>query len=76
MFAGGKSIHDKSLWVCHPAGWGAMNATIIVEEGGYVQANSLSVYDGSVAYNNSANVGVDGVGIKYNNISEKITLVD
>ena len=45
--AGGKSIHDKSLWVGQPASWGAMNATLVVEEGGYVQANSLCVYEGS-----------------------------
>lgn len=44
---GGKSIHDKSLWVGQPESWGAMNASLTVEEGGYVQANSLSVYAGS-----------------------------
>ena len=37
---GGKSIHDKSLWVGQPANWGAMNASLVIEEGGYVQANS------------------------------------
>ena len=70
--AGGKSIHDKSLWVGQPASWGAMNATLIIEEGGYVQANSISVYDGSVAYNSSANVGKDGVGVKYNSLTGTI----
>ena len=44
---GGKSIHDKTLWVGQPASWGAMEATLIVEQGGYVKANSLSVYSGS-----------------------------
>ena len=44
---GGKSIHDKSLWVGQPASWGAMNASLIIEEDGYLQANSLSVYEGS-----------------------------
>ena len=45
--AGGKSIHDKSLWVGQPASWGAMSATLVIEEGGYLQANALSIYDGS-----------------------------
>lgn len=44
---GGKTIHDNSLWVGQPASWGAMNATLIVEDGGYVQANNLNVYSGS-----------------------------
>jgi len=69
---GGKSIHDKSLWVGQPASWGAMEATLIVEKGGYVQANSLSIYDGSAMYNSAANIGVDGVGVKYNTISGEI----
>ncbi len=69
---GGKSIHDKSLWIGQPASWGAMNATLIVEEGGYVQANSISVYDGSVAYNSSANNGIAGVGVKYNSLTGTI----
>ena len=44
---GGESIHDKTLWVGQPASWGPMEATLIVEQGGYVKANSLSVYSGS-----------------------------
>lgn len=44
---GGRSIHDKSLWVGQPASWGEMNATLVVADGGYLQANSLSVYSGS-----------------------------
>ena len=44
---GGKSIHDKTLWVGQPASWGPMEATLIVEQGGYVKANRLSVYSGS-----------------------------
>lgn len=44
---GGKSIHDGALWVGQPANWGAMSATLIVEDGGSVEANSLSVYPGS-----------------------------
>ena len=72
---GGKSIHDKSLWVGQPASWGAMSASLTVEKGGYVQANSLSVYEGSVAYNDVANVGVEGVGVKYNTLSGKISAI-
>ena len=72
---GGKSIHDKSLWVGQPASWGAMNASLTVEEGGYVQANSLSVYEGSVAYNSAANVGKDNVGIKYNTLNGSVGLL-
>jgi hypothetical protein len=60
---GGKSIHDKSLWVGQPASWGAMNASLIIEDGGYVQVNSLSVYDGStLTYYNDDN-------LKYNSVS-------
>ncbi len=60
---GGKSIHDKSLWVGQPASWGAMNASLVIEEGGYVQANSLSVYEGStLTYSNDAD-------LKYNNVT-------
>ena len=70
---GGKSIHDKSLWVGQPASWGAMNATLIVEEGGYVQANSLSVYEGSALYNDAANIGVEGVGVKYNKLTGNVS---
>ena len=44
---GGESIHDKVLWVGQPASWGAMEATLIVKQGGYIKANSLSVYSGS-----------------------------
>ena len=54
---GGKSIHDKSLWVGQPASWGAMNASLVIEEGGYVQANSLCVYEGSsLTYYNNADL--------------------
>ncbi len=60
---GGKSIHDKSLWVGQPAGWGAMNASLVIEEGGYVEANSLSVYEGSsLTYSNDAD-------LKYNSVT-------
>ena len=60
---GGKSIHDKSLWVGQPASWGAMNASLVIEEGGYVQANSLSVYEGSsLTYSNDAD-------LKYNSVT-------
>ena len=60
---GGKSIHDKSLWVGQPASWGAMNASLVIEDGGYVQANSLCVYEGSsLTYYNNAD-------LKYNSIT-------
>ncbi|MBO7263965.1 MAG: hypothetical protein J6U93_05545 [Alistipes sp.] len=60
---GGKSIHDKSLWVGQPANWGAMNASLVIEEGGYVQANSLSIYEGSsLTYSNDAD-------LKYNSVT-------
>ena len=60
---GGKSIHDKSLWVGQPASWGAMNASLVIEAGGYVQANSLSVYEGSsLTYSNDAD-------LKYNSLT-------
>ena len=60
---GGKSIHDKSLWVGQPAAWGAMEASLIIENGGYVQANSLSVYEGSsLTYSNDAD-------LKYNSVT-------
>ena len=60
---GGKSIHDKSLWVGQPASWGAMNASLVIEAGGYVQANSLSVYEGSsLTYSNDAD-------LKYNSVT-------
>jgi len=72
---GGKSIHEKSLWVGQPASWGAMNASLTVEEGGYVQANSLSVHDGSVMYNSAANIGKDNTGVKYNTLSGSIITV-
>ena len=60
---GGKSIHDKSLWVGQPESWGAMNASLVIEDGGYVQANSLSVYKGSsLTYSNDAD-------LKYNSVT-------
>lgn len=60
---GGKSIHDKSLWVGQPSSWGAMNASLIIEDGGYVQANSLSVYEGSsLTYSNDED-------LKYNSVT-------
>ena len=60
---GGKSIHDKSLWIGQPASWGAMQASMVIEEGGYVQANSLSVYEGSsLTYSNDAD-------LKYNSVT-------
>ena len=60
---GGRSIHDKSLWVGQPASWGAMNASLVIEDGGYVQANSLSVYEGSsLTYSNDAD-------LKYNSVT-------
>ena len=60
---GGKSIHDKSLWVGQPASWGAMEASLTIENGGYVQANTLSVYEGSsLTYFNDAD-------LKYNTVS-------
>ena len=60
---GGKSIHDKSLWIGQPANWGAMEASMTIEDGGYVQANSLSVYEGSsLTYHNDAD-------LKYNTVS-------
>ncbi|MBO7251854.1 MAG: hypothetical protein J6V25_04435 [Oscillospiraceae bacterium] len=70
---GGKSIHDKSLWVGQPASWGAMEATLIVEEGGFVQANSISVYEGSALYNSESNIGMENAGVKYNSLSGNIT---
>ncbi len=70
---GGKSIHDNSLWLGQPASWGAgVTGTVIVEEGGYLQANSISIYDDSYLYNSYANVGKDGVGVKYNTISGEV----
>ena len=67
---GGKTIHAKSLWVGQPESWGAMSATLIVEEGGYVEANSLSVYPGSTLLIDAKNL-VDGVdnSLKYNSLS-------
>ena len=60
---GGKSIHDKSLWIGQPASWGAMEASMTIEDGGYVQVNSLSVYEGSsLTYSNDAD-------LKYNTVS-------
>ena len=54
---GGKSIHEKSLWVGQPASWGAMEASLTIEDGGYVQANSLCVYEGSsLTYYNNADL--------------------
>jgi hypothetical protein len=60
---GGKSIHDKALWVGQPANLGAMNASLVIEDGGYVQANSLTVYEGSsLTYSNDAD-------LKYNSVT-------
>ena len=60
---GGKSIHDKSLWVGQPKSWGEMKASLIIEEGGYVEANSLSVYEGStLTYSNDND-------LKYNSVT-------
>ena len=60
---GGKSIHDKSLWVGQPESWGAMAASLTIEDGGYLEVNSLSVYDGSsLTYFNDAD-------IKYNKVT-------
>ena len=54
---GGKSIHEKSLWVGQPASWGPMEASLTIEDGGYVQANSLYVYEGSsLTYYNNADL--------------------
>ena len=54
---GGKSIHEKSLWVGQPASWGAMEASLTIEDGGYVQANNLCVYEGSsLTYYNNADL--------------------
>jgi hypothetical protein len=51
---GGKSIHDKTLWVGQPAEWGAMVASLTIEEGGFVQAKTLYVYAGSsLTYSNN-----------------------
>ena len=57
--AGGKSIHDKTLWVGQPASWGAMSASLTIEPGGYVEATTLKVYGGStLTYTNDADLGV------------------
>ena len=54
---GGKSIHEKSLWVGQPASWGKMEASLTIEDGGYVQANNLCVYEGSsLTYYNNADL--------------------
>lgn len=54
---GGKSIHEKSLWVGQPASWGPMEASLTIEDGGYVQANNLCVYEGSsLTYYNNADL--------------------
>ena len=54
---GGKSIHEKSLWVGQPASWGPMVASLTIEDGGYVQANNLCVYEGSsLTYYNNADL--------------------
>ena len=69
---GGKSIHDKSLWVGQPESWGAMSASLTVEDGGYVQANSLSVYAGSALYVDAANLTVgEYSGVVANTISNQ-----
>jgi len=61
--AGGKSIHDKTLWVGQPESWGAMSASLTIEPGGYVEANSLKVYAGSsLTFYNDAD-------LKYNNVT-------
>ena len=55
---GGKSIHDRALWV-------EKNGTLTIEPGGYVQANSLTVYEGStLTYSNDAD-------LKYNSVKGK-----
>jgi hypothetical protein len=65
---GGKSIHDKSLWVGQPASLGEMKASLTIEDGGYVQANSLCVYEGSsLTYYNNAD-------LKYNGITKEGTI--
>ena len=54
---GGKSIHEKSLWVGQPESWGPMEASLTIEDGGYVQANNLCVYKGSsLTYYNNADL--------------------
>ena len=53
---GGKSIHDRALWV-------ERNGTLTIEPGGYVQANSLTVYEGSsLTYSNDED-------LKYNSVT-------
>ena len=62
--AGGKSIHDKTLWVGQPASWGAMSASLTIEPGGYVEANSLKVYAGSsLIYTNDADLSYNNTDI-------------
>jgi len=58
---GGKIIHEKALWVGQPASWGAMSSTLIVEEGGYVQAGTLRVYTGSKVQIDAANAAAGEV---------------
>jgi len=57
---GGKSIHDKSLWVGQPESWGAMTASLTVDAGGLVDASTLSVHTGS-SMSVSGNVVADTV---------------
>jgi len=66
---GGQSIHDKALWVGQPESWGAMNATLIVDKGGYVQANTLNVYAGSELNVNDGTVKVIGTLTNNGNIT-------
>ena len=67
---GGKSIHDKALWIGQPESWGAMNATMIIEEGAYVQANTLSLHAGSSLYLNAKNiVNGEDISLKYNTMN-------
>ena len=68
---GGKSIHDKSLWVGQPASWGEMSASLTIENGGYLQAKTLSVYAGSsMTYSNDADMNC-GWGDKTGAITKK-----
>ncbi len=72
---GGQSIHDKVLWVGQPASWGEMHATLVIEEGGYVQANTLNVYDGSSLEIDAKNL-VEGeyTGLQCNTLTMEGTL--
>ena len=57
---GGKSIHDKALWIGHMESWGdGVVGSATVKEGGEIQANSLSVFTGST-------LSVDGGSVTVN----------